>query len=133
MVHTCKEGVWHKDELFDIAAIKLGHLKMPGYRLCIGAESVQSGAKLKLEDCGRSALQLWHYNNYRLSLKAHPDKCLTIGIEASRLTRGGKRLPSKHLARSLVLAACSEAGSERQLWRFEAPQKRSGPILPFLK
>ena len=106
---------------------------MPGYRLCIGAESVQSGAKLKLEDCGRSALQLWHYNNYRLSLKAHPDKCLTIGIEASRLTRGGKRLPSKHLARSLVLAACSEAGLERQLWRFEAPQKRSGPILPFLK
>ena len=133
MVHTCKEGIWHKDELFDLAAVKFGHLQMPAYRLCIEAESVQSGANLKLKNCGRSALQLWHYNNYRLSLKAHPDKCLTIGIEPSHLTRGGKRLPSKHLARFLGLAVCSEANFERQLWRFEAPQKRSGSILPFLK
>ena len=76
---------------------------------------------------------MWQHRNYRLVLKAHPDKCLTIGPEPSRLTRGGKRLPSKHMARSLSLAACSENAFARQLWRFEAPQNRTGSVMPFEK
>ena len=27
-VHTCKEGIWHQDELFDITAVSQGLLKM---------------------------------------------------------------------------------------------------------
>jgi hypothetical protein len=132
-VHTCKEGIWHKDELFDRAALRQGHLKMPEYGLCIEAGDARDGAPLSLKACGRSALQIWQYENYRLVLKAHPDKCLTIGPEPSRLTPGGRRLPSKHRARSLALAACSKAAFERQLWRLEAPQHRTGPVLPFQK
>lgn len=132
-VHTCKEGIWHKDELFDPRALTRGHLRMPEYGLCVEAASAKDGATLSLKSCNDSALQLWEHKNYRLVLKTHSDKCLTIGTEPSRLTPGGKRLPSKHMARSLALAICSEDALERQLWRFEVPQDRSGAIMPFQK
>ncbi|MBT5046865.1 MAG: hypothetical protein HOM58_00055 [Rhodospirillaceae bacterium] len=132
-VHTCKEGIWHKDELFDPAALKKGHLRMPEYGLCVEATEASEGAELILKACGSSALQIWQHKNYRLVLMAHPDTCLTIGPEPSRLTRGGQRLPSKHMARSLMLAACSESAFARQLWRLEAPQNRSGAVMPFGK
>jgi hypothetical protein len=132
-VHTCKEGVWHKDELFDRTALQQGHLRMPEYGLCIEAAQAGDGAKLLMKSCSPSALQIWKYENFRLSLKAHPDKCLTIGQEASRLTRGGRRLPSQHKERSLALNRCDEASLERQLWRFEVPQQRPGAVMPFQK
>lgn len=132
-VHTCKEGIWHKDELFDPASLKDGLLKMPEYNLCVATSALQDGATLFLKPCDGSTLQKWAYQNYRLSLVAHPDKCLTIGKEPSRLTPGGKRLPSRHMARSLALKTCSEMALHRQLWRLEAPQERTGSIMPFGK
>jgi len=132
-VHTCKEGIWHKDELFDYEALRKGQLKMPEYDLCVEAGNLLNGAALKLKPCNKSSLQDWVHKNYRLTLKANPDICLTIGPEPSRLTRGGKRLPSKHKARSLALNTCSDKAFTRQLWRFEKPQQRSGSILPFEK
>jgi len=131
VVHTCKEGIWHKDELFDSRAIDKNQLRMPEYDLCVQAETNQEGAKLVLKECGVSDLQLWEHKNYRLVLKRYPGKCITIGPEASRLTRGGRRLPSKHMARSLSLENCSESIFHRQLWRFEVPQDRTGAIMPF--
>lgn len=131
LVHTCKEGIWNLDEQFDPAAVGKGMLRMPEYDLCVAAASPTDGAKLLLKKCDGSALQNWRFENYRLSLKRHPDKCLTIGAEPSRLTRGGRRLPSRHMARSLALAACSEEALERQLWRLEKPMKRTGSIMPF--
>ncbi len=130
-VHTCKEGIWNLDEHFDPAAVKNGMLRMPEYGLCVTAASATDGAKLTLKKCDGTALQNWRFENYRLSLKAHPDKCLTIGAEPSRLTRGGRRLPSRHMARSLALGTCSEEALERQLWRMEKPMKRTGSIMPF--
>jgi hypothetical protein len=106
---------------------------MPEYDLCIEASDEQNNAELILKPCNKSPLQSWAHKNYRLTLKAHPDKCLTIGPEPSRLTRGGKRHPSKHKARSLALNTCSDKAFTRQLWRFEKPQQRSGSILPFEK
>ena len=131
LVHTCKEGIWNLDEHFDPAAVGKGMLRMPEYDLCVAAAAAKDGAKLLLKKCDGSALQNWRFENYRLSLKRHPDKCLTIGAEPSRLTRGGRRLPSRHMARSLALAACSEEALERQLWRLEKPMKRTGSIMPF--
>ena len=92
-VHTCKEGIWHKDELFAVAALTQGQLNMPHYGLCVAAENARDGAALSLKPCDGTALQNWTYRDYRLTLAAHPDKCLTIGAEPSRLTPGGKRLP----------------------------------------
>ncbi|MGI9521129.1 MAG: hypothetical protein ACR2PG_05715 [Hyphomicrobiaceae bacterium] len=131
-VHTCKEGIWHGDELFDIAALKNGLLRMPQFDICVTASTTENAAELFLKPCVRSDLQVWQYSNYRLRLVAYPDKCLTIGIEPSRLTPGGKRLASRHVARSLQLDPCSQLAFQRQLWRFEAPQQRSGPIMPFV-
>tara|TARA_B100000029_G_scaffold188972_2_gene186748 strand:+ start:27188 stop:27814 length:627 start_codon:yes stop_codon:yes gene_type:complete len=131
VVHTCKEGIWHKDELFDSRAIEKNQLRMPEYDLCVQAESNQEGAKLVLKECKKTDLQLWEHKNYRLVLKQHPEKCITIRPEASRLTRGGRRLPSKHMARSLSLENCSEEIFHRQMWRFEEPQNRTGPVMPF--
>ena len=133
VVHTCKEGIWNLDGQFDPAAVAKGRLRMPEYDLCVAAASAADGAKLMLRKCDGTALQNWRFENYRLSLKAHPDKCITIGTEPSRLTRGGRRLPSRHMARSLALAACSEDALERQLWRLEKPMQRTGSIMPFKK
>ena len=131
VVHTCKEGIWHKDELFDSRSINKNQLRMSEYDLCVQAENNEDGAKLVLKKCDNSYLQLWEYKNYRLVLKHHPGKCITIGSETSRLTRGGRRLPSKHMARSLGLENCSETIFYRQMWRFEAPQVRTGAVMPF--
>ena len=131
VVHTCKEGIWNLDGQFDPAAVAKGMLKMPEYDLCVAAASATDGAKLLLKKCDGAALQNWRFENYRLSLKAHPDMCITIGPEPSRLTRGGRRLPSRHMARSVALGACSEDALERQLWRLEKPMKRTGSIMPF--
>lgn len=131
VVHTCKEGIWHQDELFDLAAVSNGHLRMSRYNLCVAAESAKAGAKLYLKKCDGSALGTWAHANYRLRLKAHPRMCLTIGPEPSKLTRGGRRLPSRHTARSLALETCSDEAFQRQLWRFEKPMKRDGAVMPF--
>ena len=131
VVHTCKEGIWNLDGQFDPAAVKKGMLRMPEYDLCVAAAEAKDGAKLVLRKCDGTALQNWRFENYRLRLKAHPGKCITIGTEPSRLTRGGRRLPSRHMARSLALAACSEDALERQLWRLEKPMRRTGSIMPF--
>lgn len=130
-VHTCKEGIWHRDEIFDLSAVANGQLRMPEYDRCLEAESSDPTAKIVLKSCSKSELGTWVYDNYRMKLSAHPDKCLTIGSEASELTPGGRRLPSKHTARSLALEVCDDQTLERQLWRFEKPQVRTGSILPF--
>lgn len=130
-VHTCKEGIWHKDELIEPNSIKQGKLKMPAYDLCIQPSAVEDGANLVLAPCTQSELQRWDYENYRLMLKDHPDQCLTIGTEPSELTPGGRRLASRHRARSLQLSPCSEISFQRQMWRFEAPQNRGSPVMPF--
>ncbi|MFP6889196.1 MAG: hypothetical protein VCF07_05480 [Nitrospinota bacterium] len=126
VVHTCKEAIWNLDERFDPSAISTGRLRMPEYGLCVSV----GGARLFLRECAGSALQTWEYINFRLRLKRHLDKCLTIGPEPSRVTRGGRRNASRNMARSLILSACSDEAFERQLWRMEPPLKRSSPILP---
>lgn len=38
VVHTCKDGMWHVDELFDSEAVKAGQLKLSGFQLCVAAD-----------------------------------------------------------------------------------------------
>ncbi len=131
VVHTCKEGMWNLDERFDLSAVSKGALRMPAYGLCVVADSAAEGAKVRLRACDGRPLGVWRFENYRLSLEHHPEKCLTIGAEPSRLTPGGHRFPSRHVARSLGLATCAEEALERQLWRLERPMRRTGSIMPF--
>ena len=100
VVHTCKEGIWNLDGQFDPRRRKEGHAPDARIRICASRRSPRPTAR---SSCSRSATarlsRNWRFENYRLSLKRHPDKCITIGPEPSRLTRGGRRLPSRHMAR----------------------------------
>jgi len=129
-VHTCKEGIWNLDERFVKAAIQSGDLKMPQYNLCVAARAAAAGAKLGLVECGSTPLAKWDFKEARLTLKGHPDLCLTIGPEPSELTPGGRRLPSRNKARSLAMDTCSEGALERQLWTFADPLNITRPLMP---
>lgn len=129
-VHSCKEGIWNLDERFERGTITRNELKMPQYSLCLAARAATAGAKLGLVECGSTPLAKWDYNEARLTLQGHPDLCITIGPEASELTPGGRRLPSRNMARSVGLDRCSDGAIERQLWTFAEPLPISKPLMP---
>ena len=120
-VHTCKWGLWNFDERFDGDALAKGELRMPEYGLCVGVSAPAEGTKILLTDCDGPALRRWTFSDGRLRLAAAPDMCLTIGAGPSRLTPGGRRLASRHVARSLALEACRDSAKARQTWETVAP------------
>ena len=122
-VHTCKWGLWNFDERFDGDALAKGELRMPEYGLCVGVRAPAEGTEILLTDCDGTALRRWTYADRRLRLAAAPDMCLTIGPEPSQLTPGGRRLPSRHVARSLALEACRDSAKTRQVWETVAPDR----------
>lgn len=121
VVHTCKRDIWNLDERFSESALRGGTLHMPAYDLCVSAGVGRSGGRVGLADCDGLAVQAWIFSAGRLTPRQSPDLCLTIGPEPSELTPGGRRLPSRYVARSLGLAPCSDAAAERQRWMLEKP------------
>ena len=121
VVHTCKWGMWNFDERFDRAALERGHLRMPEYGLCAGVAEAAPGARVTLAECESSELQVWKFSGGLLRLAAKPGLCMTVGPEASELTPGGRRLPSRHVARSLGLEQCGDKAQDRQVWKLEPP------------
>ena len=126
VVHTCKWGLWNFDERFDGDALAKGELRMPEYGLCAGVRAPVEGTEIQLADCDGTALRRWTFADKRLRLAAAPDMCLTIGPEPSQLTPGGRRLPSRHVARSLALEACRDSAKTRQTWETVAPDREGG-------
>ena len=122
VVHTCKWDIWNLDERFDAGALELGQLVMPAYRLCVGAVTAQHAAHVVLAECPGDVLSSWIFVGGQFQLVADPNLCLTVGAESSQLTPGGRRLPSRHVARSLGLETCREAASDRQIWQPVAPR-----------
>lgn len=116
VVHTCKWGIWNLDERFDAAAVDVGQLVMPAYRLCVGVDTAQHAAHIVLAECDGDVLRSWILVGGQVRIVADPNFCLTVGPEPSRLTPGGRRLPSRHVARSLTLETCREPARERQTW-----------------
>jgi len=129
-VHSCKEGIWNLDERFVKSAITAGDLKMPQYSLCVAAREAKIGSKVGLVACGSSKLAKWEYKEARLTLVGHSTLCLTIGPEPSALTPGGKRFPSRNMARSVGIDTCSGEAIERQLWTFADPLNITKPLMP---
>ena len=116
VVHTCKWTIWNFDERFDLTAFDKGQLRMSRYDLCVGVNSKEAKAKIVLAACDGDPLRRWNFVEGRLQLAAAPGMCLTIGPEPSELTPGGRRLPSKNVARSLALDTCSDKVRDRQVW-----------------
>ena len=121
VVHTCKWGMWNFDERFERAALDQGRLRMPEYGLCVGAVEAAADARVMLAECGSSTLQVWKFSDGLLRLDAEPGLCITVGPEPSELTPGGRRLPSRHVARSLGLEPCGGKARDRQVWKLEPP------------
>ncbi len=130
MVHTCKEGMWNLDERFEKSSINSNKLRMPYYNKCLAAEKPEEGSKIILRRCKDGLLTDWKMIEARLTLLDHQSLCLTIGSEPSRLTQGGKRLPTRAKARSLSMRNCSDISVERQLWTLADPLKITKPLLP---
>ena len=130
MVHSCKEGMWNLDERFEKSSINSNKLRMPHYDKCLAAEKAEEGSKLILRECISGELTNWKMVEARLTLLDHQHLCLTIGSEPSRLTRGGKRLPTRAKARSLSMRTCSDLSIERQLWTLADPLTVTKPLLP---
>lgn len=123
VVYTCKWNIWNRDERFDKAALSKGLLRMPEYKLCAGlanASDAIDGARVTLGACDGASARRWLFADQRLRLAAATDLCLTVGPEPSKLTPGGRRLPSRHVARSLGLAKCDWRANDRQRWVFVA-------------
>jgi hypothetical protein len=123
VVHTCKWDIWNLDERFDAPAFARGELRMPNFDLCAGVNGYQTGSAIRLGACDGSAPRQWIIDEGRVRSAAAPDMCLTIGAEPSTLTPGGRRLPSRHVARSLALAECQSPADDRQRWELVSPQR----------
>lgn len=124
MVHSCKWDIWNDDERFDAVRLAKGFLLMPAYDLCAAASSADIGAVIMLTGCDGATLQQWTHDEGRLRLTAHRHLCLTVGPEASQLTPGGRRLESRHVARSLALETCRTEARKRQSWHTVATERR---------
>lgn len=124
VVHTCKWDIWNDDERFDSIRIVNGLLRMPAYDLCAGAASASGGAAIVLSKCEGTKLQIWTRKDGLVRLSAHRQLCLTVGPEPSELTPGGRRLESRHVARSLALDICRTEMRDRQTWRVVDPDNR---------
>lgn len=119
VVHTCKRDIWNLDERFSRTDLDRGVLRMPAYNRCVVGREMRAGAAVVLAACDASPNQQWRFVDNRLMPTTDDSLCLTIGPEASKLTPGGRRLPSRHVARSVGLAECSAAAAKRQQWKSE--------------
>jgi len=116
VLYRCKRGIWNLDERFDYAAFRAGRLLIPEYGLCVRPAQGVDGGKVMLGACD-DAVASWRFEDSRLQPAAHPRLCLSAGPGPSELTPGGRRLPSRHVARGLFLAPCEKGLDERQKWR----------------
>ena len=107
------------DEKFDLEAFNSGKLKMPFYDLCVRPKMEQMPDKVVLGSCDNEAAS-WIFENAHLKPKSKPNLCLTAGPGPSRLTPGGRRLPSRHVAREVFLQVCDNQLEDRQSWTTEA-------------
>ena len=120
-LHSCKRGIWNNDEKFDQEAINSGKLKMPSYGLCVRPKMGQVPVKVILGGCANEAAS-WIFENAHLKPKLKPHLCLTAGSGSPRLTPGGRRLPSRHVAKEVFLQVCDKQLEVRQSWTTEAAE-----------
>lgn len=130
-IHTCKEGMWHRDTIFSYERTAQGELYMPEYGLCIEANSYEPDATLHLQECAANDLQQWDFSDNRVRLAANSDLCLTVSPVAGELTSGGLAYPTGYMSREISLQSCSEQVSDRQQWIRAKPRlDLEVPILP---
>lgn len=125
-LHTCKYGEDNVDQMFKWVDEASGHVSIPAYDRCLAAGSTQPGADLYVKECSDSELQAWTFvPNGNLSLRAHPELCVTVGEE--RMDAGSDPLVFPGYGwRTSTVDVCRGRGDELQdlRWGREDEQRR---------
>ena len=130
-IHTCKEGMWHRDTIFSYERATVGDLYMPEYDLCVEASSPEADSTLHLAECAADEMQKWDFSGPNVRPMANPDLCLTVSSIPGELTSGGLAYPTGYKSREISLQSCSEAIADRQQWLIAKPRlDLEAPILP---
>ena len=130
-VHTCKEGMQHRDMIFSNERTANGELYMPDYDLCIEANNQEVDSFIQLANCTGNTAQKWDFSNDNISPLANSDLCLTVSPDPGELTSGGIRYPTRYIANSISLQTCNEEATDRQQWLRANPRlDLKAPILP---
>ncbi len=117
-VHTCKNGMWNLDGIFDtVALVRGGALHMPHFDLCVEATMDSPGADLMLASCNDKALQEWRQRQTgEIVLVSTPGLCITMKDGP------GQSAGARFLRNDVALDRCTQDAASRQRWSFIAPQ-----------
>ena len=130
-LHTCKEGMTHRDTIFSLTKAKMGALFMTDFGLCIEADVLSAGSALKLAACNEDANQNWEIVDSSIRAVADSTLCITVNTTPGKLTRGGNAFPTRYKSRPLNIEKCDENSSDRQQWALTSPrQDLQAPVLP---
>lgn len=130
-LHTCKEGMTHRDTMFSFSQSKMGTLYMTDYDLCLEADTLTTGSTLKLAACDGNTNQNWDLADNLIRAVADSTLCITVSATLGELTRGGESFPTRYKSRPLNIEACNESIVDRQQWALTSPrQDLQAPILP---
>lgn len=117
--HTCYSyrGDLGIDQIFDSELIEQGRLYMPRFDVCAQIAAPEIGAGITLADCtGGEDQRFTLAADGTISPASQEELCFTAGTQ-TRLGRGGT---SRHQIKTLSLALCDEAISDRQSWRLRS-------------
>ena len=134
-LHTCKEGIRHRDAIFSAARTEESEIFMPDYDLCLEATSVEPGSTVRLANCTGDVTQEWDFSDATIKPVANIDLCLTVSPDAGELTGGGRLFPTRYKSRDIYLQTCATSPTDdvvsRQKWDLAKPRRDlEAPILP---
>lgn len=117
-VHTCKNGMWNLDGIFDTGALaEAGALRMPHFELCVEAAGASRGADLMLASCEAADLQEWRQlQTGEIVLASDPRLCITMKDGP------GQSAGFRFVRNDVALDRCTPGAAGRQRWTFVAPQ-----------
>ena len=114
--HTCYsyQGKVAVDQGFDPVKLKKNVFFLPGFDVCMEAESLSASALLLLRKCNSNILQQFKLDKTgRIRTSNESTLCVTIGQEESQKGGGGSPV---HLKRKLTLESCSTTLEAYQIW-----------------
>jgi len=130
-VHTCKDGMWHRDMIFSSERTAAGVMYMPEYDVCVETSGPEVDSTVHLNNCNDDALQKWDFSDGLIRPHANKDLCLTLSTVAGVLTTGGLTYPTGYKSRDMSLQLCSQEAADRQQWLITKPlSDLEAPILP---
>ena len=117
-VHTCKNGIWNLDGIFDAGAlVERGALHLPHFDLCVEATTARTGADLMLAACEAAGPQKWRQlETGEIVLASNPGLCITMKDGP------GQSAGIRFVRNDVALDRCTQAAADRQRWTFIAPQ-----------